>query len=298
VEFTVKVRSKEATNAAEVEKAFGALQAFVALGIPQAKQAFEKEANDPKAFGPLLDAAAKAVAGATISVEDKDTTAKLTLPLDVSYGPFLEFMAGGGASARMVSSNNLKQISLAVYNYESTFGHYPPAATLGKKGKKLLSWRVAILPYIEQEELFKKFNQDEPWDSEHNLKVFKDNPMPKIFAVPGTKNLDDKKTHYQVFVGNGAMFETVAALKVSDMRDGTSNTVMIATAATAVEWTKPDDIEFDPKAEMKKLLLVQNGVTTMAMGDGSVRAVSETLAEMTLKAVITRNGGEVIGNDF
>ncbi|MEO2092378.1 MAG: DUF1559 domain-containing protein, partial [Gemmataceae bacterium] len=155
-----------------------------------------------------------------------------------------------------------------------------------------------ILPYIEQEALYKKFNLDEPWDSEHNLKVFRENPMPTVYAVPGTKNKDDKKTHYQAFVGNGAAFDPVAAIKFTDFTDGTSNTVLFTTAETAVEWTKPDDIEFDPKSDMKKLLLIKDGGFLVAMGDGSVRFVTGKMSEQTLKAIITRNGGEVIGPDF
>jgi Protein of unknown function (DUF1559) len=298
VELTVRVRSKDKANAAEVEKSFGAVQTFAAVGIPQAKKQMTKDLEDATAMTKFLDGLEKVVSGAKFSVEDKDAIATLTAPTDFQLAPFFEMLAGGGASARMQSSNNLKQLALAVYNYESAYGHYPPAASLGKKGKKLMSWRVAILPYIEQDALYKQFNHDEPWDSEHNMKVFKDNPMPKVFALPGTKNLEQKKTHYQTFVGNGAMFETVAALKITDIQDGTSNTVMIATAATPVEWTKPDDIEFDPKADVKKLFLFQGKVTQVAMGDGSVRAMSETVEEKVLKALITRNGGEVIGNDF
>ena len=298
IDVTVRVRAKTAADAAEVEKSLEAVRVFAAVAIPAAKKNLDKEVADAAGVGKLLDAAAKALGGAKFAVEDKVASASLSAPLDLPLEPLLTVLSGGGASARAVSSNNLKQLALAVYNYESTYGHYPPAATLGKKGKKLLSWRVAVLPYIEQDALYKKFNLDEPWDSEHNLKVFKDNPMPKVFALPGTKNLDDKKTHYQAFVGNGAMFDPVAALKPTDILDGTSNTIMFATAATAVEWTKPDDIEFDPKAEVKKLFLFQGNSTLVAMGDGSVRAVSNTLSEKTLKAVITRSGGEVIGPDF
>jgi hypothetical protein len=296
--LTVRVRSKEKTNAGEVEKSFGALQTIVAAYFPLLKQRYKKDLTDPKPMVQLLGLVETAVKAAKLSVEDKETVATMTLPIEAPVVAFAEtFFAGGGASARMVSSNNLKQLALAVYNYESTYGHYPVAASLGKKGKKLHSWRVAILPYIEHEALYKKFNLDEPWDSEHNLKVFNDNPMPKVFALPGSKAAEGKKTHYQVLVGNGAMFETVAALKPTDIQDGTSNTIMVATAATPVEWTKPDDVEFDPKVDVKKLLLFQGGVCTMAFGDGSVRAISEKVAEKTLKALATRSGGEVVGDD-
>ncbi len=298
LDLKVRIRAKSAADAAEVEKSLEAVRVFAAAAIPAAKKELDKQFADPTGMGKLLDVVSKSLGGAKFAVEDKVASASLSAPLDLPLEPLLATLTGGGASARAVSSNNLKQMALAVHNYESAHGFLPPAATLGKKGKKLLSWRVAVLPYIEQDALYQKFNLDEPWDSEHNLKVFKENPMPKVFAVPGTKNLAEKKTHYQAFVGNGAAFDPVAAIKFTDFQDGTSNTVLFATAAAAVEWTKPDDVEFDPKAEVKKLFLFQGSSTLVAMADGSVRAVSDKTSDKNLKAAITRNGGEVLEPDF
>ena len=298
LDVSLTVRSKNKGNAVEVEKSLDALRQLADGLITGGKKDLTTAADRPKDVARLLDVLQKAMADAKFAVSDKTTTATVRLPLDAPYLPFVEMIAGGALTSRQVTSNNLKQLGLAVYNYESAYGHYPPPATLGKKGKRLLSWRVEILPYIEQEALYKKFNHDEPWDSEHNLKVFKENPMPKVFAVPGTTNSADKKTHFQVFVGNGALFDHAGPTKPRDISDGTSNTLMIAAAATAVEWTKPEDIEFDPKAELLKLLLVKDGVILVAMGDAAVRALSGNISEKTLKATVTRAGGEVLGDDF
>src|SRR5262249_34008276 len=72
---------------------------------------------------------------------------------------------------RKQSQNNLKLIGLAFHNYLSTYGVFPASASFKKGKKPLLSWRVAILPFIEQEALYKKFKLDEPWDSPHNKKL-------------------------------------------------------------------------------------------------------------------------------
>jgi hypothetical protein len=298
IDLSVRVRSKEKTNAAEVEKSLDALRTFLMLGIPSVKKAVEKETTGGREFVKLLGAADAALKDAKFTLSEKVATVAVSVPADLPFGVVLDFLTGGRLSERTVSANNLKQLALSVYNYESAHGHYPVAVTLGRKGKKLLSWRVEILPYVEQEALYKKFHLDEPWDSEHNLKVFQENPMPKVFALPGSKSAAEKKTHYQVFVNNGAMFDTATVFKVTDIKDGTSNTFMIATAATPVEWTRPDDVEFDPKGEVKKLLLFQNGSSLVAMGDGSVRTLSDMIAEKTLKAAVTRDGGETLGDDF
>ncbi len=78
--------------------------------------------------------------------------------------------------------NNLKYIGLAMHNYLDANSHFPPAASVDKAGKPLLSWRVMILPYIDQDQLYKQFHLDEPWDSEHNKKLI--DKMPQIYASP------------------------------------------------------------------------------------------------------------------
>ncbi len=82
--------------------------------------------------------------------------------------------------------NNLKQIGLAMHNYESTFGTFPPAYIADKAtGKPLLSWRVAILPFLEQDALYKQFHLDEPWDSAHNKTLIA--RMPPVYRSPGRR---------------------------------------------------------------------------------------------------------------
>lgn len=100
---------------------------------------------------------------------------------------------------RKRSLNNLKQILLAIHNYESTYSHLP-ADIRGKDGKPLLSWRVAILPYIDQGDLYKQFKLDEPWDSEHNLKLLAQ--MPNLYRV-GIEPKGATHTYYQMFTGPG-----------------------------------------------------------------------------------------------
>src|SRR5262249_51556565 len=86
------------------------------------------------------------------------------------------------AASRMQNQNNLKEMALAMHNYHDVNGKFPPAAICDKQGKPLLSWRVAILPYVEQDNLYKQFKLDEPWDSEHNKKLIAQ--MPKVYALP------------------------------------------------------------------------------------------------------------------
>src|SRR5262249_28595600 len=147
-------------------------------------------------------------------------------------------------------------------------------AIYSKEGKPLLSWRVAILPYIEQEPLYKEFHLDEPWDSDHNKKLLA--KMPKVYMRPGAAP-GETKTHYRVFHGPGAAFEgKESAVYPGHFSDGTSQTILTVEAEEAVPWTKPDELPFDVKDEKKELPrlgLPGNELIMVGLADGSVRAM-------------------------
>ena len=196
------------------------------------------------------------------------------------------------AAQRTSSINNLKQIALAMHNYNSTYGAFPAAAICDKKtGKPLLSWRVAILPYIEQEALYKQFKMDEPWDSEHNLKLAKN--MPKIYFHPKANKPGDNKTHYRLFYGKGAAFELNKTTQINNITDGLSNTLMAVEAEEPVVWTNPNDLAFDPTKALPKMLSI-DGKFSAAYCDGSVRSFKAPIDQEILKLLIQRNDGKLI----
>jgi prepilin-type processing-associated H-X9-DG protein len=201
------------------------------------------------------------------------------------------------AAGRTQSTNNLKQIGLALHNYHDVHKAFPPTYT-AKDGKPLLSWRVHILPYVEQDGLYKEFKLDEPWDSEHNKKLIA--RMPATYRSPASK-AGDGKTTYLAPRGPATVFPAGGpGLKIQEITDGTSNTVMAVEAGdeAAVEWTKPDDLEIDPKQPLKGLRGPYEGGFNVLFADGSVRFLKATIDPKTLNALFTRNGGEAIGPDF
>jgi hypothetical protein len=198
------------------------------------------------------------------------------------------------AAARAQSTNNVKQIGIAFHNYHDTVGRFPAQAICDKQGKPLLSWRVAILPYVEQEALYKEFKLDEPWDSEHNKKLIA--RMPKTYASPASKKLDGHTT-YLVPVGKETVFTgDPKGLKINDITDGTSNTIFLVEANddSAVIWTKPDDLVVDPKDPLKGLIGHYPQGFVAGFADGSVRFISKSVDLKNLWAMFTRNGGETI----
>ncbi len=202
------------------------------------------------------------------------------------------------AANRMNSQNNLKWIGLAMHNFHDTYGHLPPPAIYGKDGKPLLSWRVAILPFIEQDALSKEFKLDEPWDSPHNKKLLA--RMPNTYIHPAAPTKEPYTTYYQVFTGKDALFIGRNKLRLGpDVPDGVSNTLLAVEAAEAVPWTKPEDLVYDTKKPLPKLGTIFPAGTNVLFCDGSVRFLSRTVSEKVLRALITPRGGEVITqNDF
>ena len=145
------------------------------------------------------------------------------------------------------SATNLKRIAKAIHAYlEANNRNFPAAAIVGPNGTPLLSWRVAILPYLGESEkaLYGQFKLSEPWDSPHNKVLLA--KMPKVYAPVVAKDGEKDKnvTHYLGFVGGGTLFERDQMVNINSVIDGTSNTLMIAEAVTGVPWTKPEDLAF------------------------------------------------------
>ncbi len=204
------------------------------------------------------------------------------------------------AARRSQCVNNLKQMGLACHNYHSTNDRFPPAAILDKQGKPLLSWRVAILPFLEQQELYNKFKLDEPWDSPNNKPLLAE--MPKVYTCPSHRNPVPTLTTYRTWTGAGTLFEDPKGPTIATIIDGTSNTLMIVESKEAVPWTRPDEmpvVPFDP-ANPGFLLGAGSdhpGGFNALFADGSVKFFKTTIKALTLRALITPAGGEVVSAD-
>ena len=203
------------------------------------------------------------------------------------------------AARRMQSANNLKQISLALHNFHDTNTRLPAAYSKSKEGKPLLSWRVHILPFIEQQALYNQFKLDEPWDSEHNKALIA--KMPQVYQSPNS-TAGEGKTIYLTVRGDKMMFSapesaaTPTGIGFGQVTDGLSNTIMVVEANddSAVIWTKPDDFvpnEADPR---KGLMGLRPGGFQAALGDGSVRFISENIDPKVLMRLFMRADGEAV----
>lgn len=191
-----------------------------------------------------------------------------------------------------ISQNNLKQIVLAIINFADANRGAMPNNLYDADGKPLLSWRVLILPYIEQTPLFKEFKFDEPWDGPNNKKLIE--KMPKLFA-PIRVKAKAGETFYQGFVGEKAVFGPKKQIRFpASFTDGTSNTGLVFEAGEAATWTKPDELTYDDEKALPKLGGLFGGEFNVGMADGSVLRCKKSADEKELRKLIKPNDGQMI----
>jgi uncharacterized membrane protein len=193
------------------------------------------------------------------------------------------------AARRNHSTNNMKQIMLGLLNHHDARRGFPPAG-----GGQGLSWRVHILPFLEEQELYEQFHLDEPWDSDHNKGLIA--RMPDVYKNPNDV-VADGETTYLAVTGPGTAFEDgKASYQPRDFTDGTSRTIMIveADADQSVIWTKPDDWQFDPNDPTQGLGSLRPGGFLAAFADAHLEFISNVTDDEVVKAMMTRAGGEQI----
>lgn len=207
------------------------------------------------------------------------------------------------AQAHVDTNLNLKQIGLAMHGHHDVYKKFPQHAIYSKDGKQpLLSWRVKLLPFLEQSSLYHEFNLDEPWDSPHNKKLL--TKMPKVYAHRlDPKGAAEGLTYYQVFVGepnsaaghpifikDGKRLVSLAQITASD---GAANTILLVEAGKGVPWTAPEDIPFSHTAPLPKLGLA-GGQFQAVFAHGEVVSFNQNgMDEKSFRFAITHDDGQV-----
>jgi hypothetical protein len=276
----------------------GALNSFKALAQAQFQQ-LKKGLPDGPQLATLTAGVEKALNELAIEQNGSDVLvqlkaeAQLVTLAPAALVPVVQGMRE--STLKSQSTNNVRQLALAFIAYaDANRGQMPGCVKYSADGKPLWSWRVELLPYLEEGEMYKQLKQDEPWNGPHNSKVLA--RMPQVFQMPGEPA--NNTTCYQVFEGAGAVFD--ARLRfgprfpASFNQKGTSNVILIAESATPVPWAAPGDIH----VEVNPVDLKDGFPPTslgghfgnsfiVALADGSPKTLSRSMKPQTLAWAIT-----------
>jgi prepilin-type processing-associated H-X9-DG protein len=201
------------------------------------------------------------------------------------------------AARRNQCTNQLKHISVALRNYENVHKTFPPAYIADENGNPMHSWRVLILPYLEERALYEQYDFDEPWDSPTNRLVAMQ--MPATYRCPSGRGSEANETNYMLITGPQTAFQADQAPRTKDYRDGLSQTILVAEGNKTVGWTEPVDLD------ASKMTFTVNGgpedigsdhsggMANVAFADGHVSALSEHTDPEIVRAMCTPSGGEV-----
>jgi hypothetical protein len=285
------------------------LASFVEM-IPDLPQ-FQDNADGAKK---LVDALTPKMAHNRVTVALQTSDGSLTQIVSMGMEAAVPLMMGGfgpppgdgagfppGFGPPASGSDNLKQIALAMHNHHDVFRSFPPATDLisdsdnpDAAGKPRWSWRVKLLPYIDEYERFDKLDMGSPWDSPKNAALLKETPA--IFRHPSFPDDPPGTTRYAFARFKGGAFEKAKGPGMGAIPDGTSNTIMIVVLDKPIPWQKPGDFEVDLK-DPTKGLHVEDGEITVALFDGAVETIPATYKKK-IALMLTPDEGVPIPDDL
>ena len=217
----------------------------------------------------------------------------------VLVGGFLPAVGGARSAAQETQSlNNLRQIALACLNYESAHMKFPGNTSQKRDGENenKFSWRVHILPFIEQNNLYEQIRFDEPWDSEHNKTLMEQ--MPDVYKSPRSK-AEVGMTLYRGF-GEGGVLEGDDDQEISfgNISDGSSNTILVQEVdeALATPWMKPECLEIEEA--VLESIFGKHKTRNAALSDGSTHRIPSSVDIEKLKHLAQRADGNVVDINF
>lgn len=139
----------------------------------------------------------------------------------------------------------LRNLGLALHNYHDVYGSFPPAYTTDETGRRLHSWRVLLLPFVDQAPLYDRIDLREPWDRPRNREVL--HRMPQVFACP-MKSIGDNCTSYLAVAGDGGVWPGSGTTSIPEIHDGPEQTIVVVECLSEIHWAEPRDLELDEAA--------------------------------------------------
>jgi len=198
--------------------------------------------------------------------------------------------------SRTTCKQNLKAIGVALHSYHDSNAHFPAAYSSSLPPH---SWRVALLPWLDQQPLFEQYTTTEAWNSKTNSPLLQARPL--VYACPEVS--EPSLTSYQAAVSSRTPWPWDTPSRFQDFTDGSSNTLMLFDVHDPeVEWTRPKDLTLQQATDA-----VQNGQRhhtgsertgiQVLLADGSARFILKNIDSEVLHALLTPSGGRSLPAD-
>ena len=192
---------------------------------------------------------------------------------------------------------NLRQIALALHQYHDMHGSFPPAYIADADGNPMHSWRVLLLPYLDERRIYKQYRFDERWDGPNNILLIH-SEWPRVYGCPSSNWTGE--TNYVAVVGPQTIWPGTTTTKMSDIKDGAANTIMLVEVHNSgIHWMEPRDLDIsqmsmavNPPTGSGISSAHPGGRAYIALADGDTRAIDSTVPSKALRAALTIAGGE------
>jgi prepilin-type processing-associated H-X9-DG protein len=210
------------------------------------------------------------------------------------------------AAERALCADNLRRIAEAMSLYEQANGCFPPAYLADKHGKPMHSWRVLLLPYLDEQDLADRYNFNEPWNSANNRAVT--DVTLGLFQCPSQPGVVGPVTNYMMVVGSHTISNGREPRRIAQITDGLGNTIMLVEVAdSTTPWAEPEDLHFDKlhftingrtRRELPEISSHHPHGANVAFCDGSVRLLKDSTSPHLVKALLTVDGGEAVPEEY
>jgi len=223
------------------------------------------------------------------------------LSLVMLYGLWPTFKGLKDRRDTIACMSNLQRIAIALNAYAKDHGTYPTPVVKDAAGKPLYSWRVLLLPYIDEQNLYSNFQLNEAWDSPNNAAWIAQ--CPSVYISPGSAG-NVSQANYVLITGAGTIFPSTGPLKPAQISDGLERTLLVVETNNMInEWSKPFDIDvtkLNPSIGASgndKIGGTHTEGATAVFADGQPAWLSVDLPSTIVGAAITPNGNESIPFD-
>jgi hypothetical protein len=193
---------------------------------------------------------------------------------------------------RMSCGNNLHNIALALQQYEAAYGTLPPTYTVDAEGQPLHSWRTLILPFLDQQNLYKTIDLSKPWNDPANRLAY--DGWLRIYCCPSNELGKEQTTTYLAIVAPGGCLQPTEPRRLADITDRKDRTLMVLEVPEehAVHWMEPRDADEALLARLRVGDSAHPNGANAVFVNGDVRFLTNDLSPAQLRALIS-----VAGND-